>query len=482
MLRKRLRKLPTPSYAAILFLLTAFALSTTIAEVIHHPLTTTAEEKKQEPIPTPLSQKNTKSSPAAKAYSLSLRQAMDIAKTANLDVLLSEERINEAIGLVQEARSELLPELEGIASWHRLNRSADAIGLNNQLPIKVPETIGPYNIFTGKASGKFPLINISAIQNWRAAKAAKQLSDYDLVCAQEEAMSLVASHYINTICNHEYLSAAEAKLVRDTQLLKLAKDKRMAGTATELDIMQAEVELLKAQENLETAKFDTINALLQLTNTLGIELNSTVTLTEKLSFIPVTPIGFDDALSLAFKRRPDLIRQLQHEMVAFRKKGAAVASLLPKVEAFGDYGDSGRDIDSATEVWSAIVQVNIPAWDSFKRHGDIKQSRSKLAQEKNHTLNLKRSIETEIKVGLESLRSKQNYVRIAQESLQLKEKELQLVNDKYKTGTATITQVIDAQSQLSDAEYQVVQKLYDYNIHRLNWFKILGNITEAAQQ
>lgn len=419
---------------------------------------------------------------ANEAQYIGLQQAMDIAKTANLDVLLSKERIREALGLSETARAAFLPEFNGLVSETRLQRNSDAIGLSDELSISVPDVIGPYNLFDARFSAKIPLIDISAIQDWRAAKANNRLSEYELISVREEAMALVASFYLDALRNQESLKNAETAFIRDKRLLRLARDKKNSGTGTDLDLMRAEAQLSGTQGKVETAKMNLANSLFNLTNALGIDITEQVTLNDELSLIPVKTVDFEVALALAFKRRPDLIEQQQRELVALRKKAAAVAELLPVVEAFGDYGENGKEFDETTNVWTAKVGMTLPIWDSFKRCGDIKQYKSKLAQEKNRTLDLKRAIETGVRISANNLESAQKQVEIARENLKLLQEEFNLVSNKYESGTGTNTDVIKAEAQVSEAEFQVVKTLYDYNINRVDWFKTLGKIYEATTE
>lgn len=443
--------------------------------VLSHPVAIHSQPD-ENPLPANGSPKKT-----AKTRNFSLKQAMEIAQAANLDVLLSEERINEAMGKADVARSELLPMFDAVASERRLQRNADAIGLSNQLPITVPSTIGPYNLFDGRVTGKFSLINLSAIQNWRAAKANRKLSEQELAAAREEAMMFAASLYLEAARNQEALKVAEADIKRNERLLQLAKDKKKAGTGIDLDVMRAEVELSKSLEEKEVAQMETKRSLLELTNALGIDLADSVQLSDELSLTAVKAIDFEAARALAMKQRPDLIAQRQRELVAARKKDAAAAEWLPVLEAFGDYGENGKEFDETTEVWTVGGQFTLPIWDSFKRHGNYKQNKSQLKQAENRTLELKRSIETQIRIGLEELESKKNQVRVAKETLRLTEKELDLANDRYKAGTGTNIEVIKAQAQVSEAEFRVVQNLYEYNLVRVNWFKTLGKIFGATE-
>jgi len=405
---------------------------------------------------------------------LSLRQAIEFAETVNLDVLFSEERIREAAGLRKTARSEMLPEINGVFSATRQERSSAAYGMTDELPFKVPESIGPYNFFDTTAEGKIDLFNITNIQNWRAAKAEHKLTQEELTAAREEARMLVASLYFSALRNKEALKTAEADISRSERLLELEQDKKNTGTGIALDIARAEVRLSSAREQLEYIKMEVTRSLLELTKALGINFAKTLELTETLTFLPVNKMNLEDALTLAIKQRPDLVAQKQREIVAMRKKSAALAELMPVAEAFADYGTNGVKIDDSTEDWLIGAQVTLPIWDSFKRSGKIEASRSVLAQAKNRTAELKRSIDTQIRIFSEELVSRQRQLEVAQETKILSEKELKLAEDRYEAGVGTNIEVIDAQTNLAEFEFRVIDNLYLYNITRLNWFKALG--------
>lgn len=406
--------------------------------------------------------------------SLSLRQAIELAETVNLDVLFSEERIREAAGLRKTARSEMLPEINGVFSATRQERSSAAYGMTDELPFKVPESIGPYNFFDTTAEGKIDLFNITNIQNWRAAKAEHKLTEEELTVAREESRMLVAALYFNALRNKEALKAAEADVGRSERLLGLEQDRKNTGAGIALDVMRAEVRLSSAREQLEHVKMEVTRSLLELTKALGVNFTKTLELTETLLFLPVDKMNIEDALGLAFKQRPDLVAQKQREIVAMRKKSAALAGLMPVAEAFADYGTNGTEIDDSTEDWLIGARVTLPIWDSFERGGRIEASRSVLAQVKNRTAELKRGIETEIRIFSEELESRQRQLEVAQETKKLSEQELKLAEDRYEAGVGTNIEVINAQTNMAESEFRVIENLYMYNLIRINWHKALG--------
>lgn len=412
---------------------------------------------------------------------LSLKQALELAEIVNMDVLFSKERVREAAGIAKTARSELLPEINGLSSAIRQQRNSAAFGLTKELPFLVPESVGPYNFFDTKVRGQMPLLNLNAIQNWRAAKAGHKLSQEELSVTREEARTLIASLYFEALRNQEALKTAKTNIERSERILELAQDKKNAGTGTALDVMRAEVQLSSAREQLESIWTQVTRSLLELTNALGINFDKSLRLTDTLSFPSTSLVNLDYALMLAFKQRPDLIAQEQRELVALRQKGAAISSLLPVVEVFGDYGINGLQIDDSVEAWLIGVQVTLPFWDSFKRSGKIEETRSKVAQAHNRTLELKRNIETQLRISLEELYSTKRRVEIAQETKRLAEEELQLANDRYAVGVGTNIEVINAQARLAETEFRVIENLFSYNLARLSWFKAQGKVRSIIE-
>jgi len=146
------------------------------------------------------------------------------------------------------------------------------------------------------------------------------------------------------------------------------------------------------------------------------------------------------------------------------------------VKGFADYGSIGTGVDSAVPTRSVGFSVNVPIFDGGRRQSRILESDSKHRQEQIRTHDLRDQIETQLQLALDSLRSAEQEVNVAQEGLSLSEREMDQARHRYTSGVATSVEVADAQARLSQARDNRVAALYRHNLARLNLADATGTI------
>src|SRR5204863_1331502 len=97
---------------------------------------------------------------------LSLTDAIQNAIKNNLATLLARERIREAEGLKQEARSPLLPNVSGTAFQATVTQNLAALGFQpGTFPGITNTFIGPFNNFDARARFVQTIFNLGALKN-----------------------------------------------------------------------------------------------------------------------------------------------------------------------------------------------------------------------------------------------------------------------------------------------------------------------------
>ena len=90
-------------------------------------------------------------------FRLSLEDALQKANVINLQVMMANARLEQAIARISQAQSDLLPHIEGVAGGGR--QSADLRSQGIQFP-GVGTRIGPYNNFDARGRVTVALFDI----------------------------------------------------------------------------------------------------------------------------------------------------------------------------------------------------------------------------------------------------------------------------------------------------------------------------------
>src|SRR5690349_4940497 len=102
---------------------------------------------------------------------LSAKDAVQRALQNNLGLLLQEEAETSAHGAKWRALSDLLPNVSGSLAAHRQVINLEAFGFNPKAFGLSSPLVGPFPIFDARAFVSMPVLDLSALNESRAASA-----------------------------------------------------------------------------------------------------------------------------------------------------------------------------------------------------------------------------------------------------------------------------------------------------------------------
>lgn len=407
---------------------------------------------------------------------LSLSDAINLAIENNLTTLLSQERKREAQGIEKELRAGLLPNISGVAYQANLTVNLAALGFQpGRFPGFTSTFIGPFNNFDARVRLQQMIFSLSALRNYQAGRAGVRVAEIEEDLAREQVATFTALRYLETLRADRLQLAAQADVDLAQALLKLAQDERDAGVATGVDVTRAETRLAQQQVRLAQAQTTLEEAHLQLQRVVGLPLDSTVTLTDPLSFTIEALPAIDIAVAQAEKDRPEVRLAAAQVTLNDYERRAARADLLPNVEFLGDYGVSGitpTNTDLPTR--RVAVQLNVPIFNGGLTQGRIAVADSRERQSELELNSTRGQVEEDVRLAFSALRTTAEAVRAADKSVELAQRELQMARDRFRAGVADNLEVIGAQTALADTRASQVIALTQYNAARLNLAAALG--------
>jgi outer membrane protein len=417
---------------------------------------------------------------------LSLKDAVDIALGAegNPRVQIAAETVNQSKSRSAEARSALLPNLEG--SVGQLNRTANlqAYGLTfrlSSLGFQFPTLVGPYDLFDARATASQSAFDLSAIRRYQASRTGISQAQSEDENVQDLITSAVARAYLSAVRADAAVETARANLKLAQDLLDLASSLKAAGSATGIEVTRARVQLAHEKQSALVAETERRQAYFQLLNSMGMDLTTPVELTQPLAFLPVDVTATDQALKIAFETRNDWKAQVKREETAELSYSAVKWERLPSIGLFGDYGTIGTSINDAIPTRTYGFTVKIPVFDGGRRDARRTESASQLRQERLRTHELHDRIDLEVRTAVDNLKSSIDLVKTAEEGLALAESELAQAERRYRAGVGTSLEVTDAQTRLQRARDDTILALYAYNLSRIDLGTAMGTIRRLIQ-
>jgi outer membrane protein len=423
---------------------------------------------------------------AQQTLPLSLKRAVEIALTpeGSPRIALARETIKEAETHVTQARSAFLPTIDATVQERNATTSLATFGFNFQLPFgfTIPSFVGPYTVFDARGSIQQSVFSFSDIRKYQASRVSLAATKADADTTRNQVSEQVARAYLACLRADAAQDTAQANVDLSIALERLANSQKTAGTGTGIEVTRAQVQLANDRQRLIVAQKDRRRAVMELLRAMGLNLDANVEFTDKLSFAPIDVGTLEASLDKARKERSELQAQHQREQAARLTLGSVAAERLPSVSAFGDYGSTGLQLDSARPTRQYGIELKVPVFDGFRRESRRAESASQYQQEKIRLRDLEQQVELEVREALDSLRSAQAELDAARDGLMLAENELAQAQRRYQAGVTNSIEVTDAQTRLDRARDNQIAALYDYNLARIDLATGTGTIGEYVNQ
>jgi outer membrane protein TolC len=390
---------------------------------------------------------------------LTLRDAIGLALKQNLSVRVASTQVEELEGTRERRRSSLLPHVTGDALANRQNIDLAAMGISFpkiNLPalgfsFAVPSVVGPFAHYDSRLSASQSLIDRHAYHNWKASGRQEEAARLDYQDARDLVIRQAAGLYLDAQASAAEVEAAESRVTTSQTLEKLARDQHDQGLATAVDVVRAQVQLARDQQNLLVARNTYQTSLLVLAHFLGLSPGAPLELAEPLKFHHVQSADAGQALHSALEARSDYAALFKQRDSLVEQLKASRARYLPTLSVNADYGAIGRQFSSMAGTGEVQGTLTVTLFDR-DRAGEKTELQSRLKRLDAQIDDLSREIEQELRTALLDLESTESQVTVTEAGLHLAERELSLAQDRFRNGVTDNIEVVTAQDALASAQ------------------------------
>lgn len=403
---------------------------------------------------------------------LSLKDAIQMAKEKSVNVIVANERVQQALARLSQTRSVLLPQIDGVVLEQRktVNLNAQGITIPGQSGV-----VGPFDAFDARAKLTQTIFDLSAIERLRQSKAGQGISEAEATKAKQDAMALVATLYIEAKRAHDGIQMATTLLRRDEENFKLTTTQFKLGTGSDVAVKQAEAFLAESRHRLEKAKATALERRLDFSASLSIPSDQPILFSEgNLPTLKTFPSENEIAETTA--THPDVALAQENLKQRNIDKTVEVAWFVPKITGNADYGNIGRHVLHTDGTYTLGVQLSIPIFDSGLKSGKYREASSRF-RESEATLNdVKQHVTANALSAKETVKQTEALVAASKTKKGVAVKERMLVQQRVETGIGSRLELVVATANeaiATDGEYEA---LATHHIAQINLAHAMGNM------
>ena len=291
----------------------------------------------------------------------------------------------------------------------------------------------------------------------------------------QNVMQTVMNDYYQYLYQEEKLVASNADVMDAQVTLDSVLEKLRTGMSDIGEKVQATTQLLQQQLNVVAQKQQVHNAYTQLAFDMGIPSDMNLKLdTYPKQIKTFEPEDIDQLVDTAIAHRPDLVAAESNVKAGRYLVSAARRQYLPALNSTFDIGRTYFSHASRNDKYhfKAEAALSFPIFTGFFIKNTIREAQGELERAEAVLRHVQLSV-------LQEVSNQRTDVVLAKEALEYSKafldssKEDYKVNlAKYRAGTGTITELINAQTSVSDARAK-------YALAKRDWFQALANLAYA---
>jgi outer membrane protein len=405
---------------------------------------------------------------------LTLLEAINLGRTQGVDAAIARLNVRAADARVGQRRADLLPTINGNASYTRQTVNLDEFGI----PVATGVT-DPFSIYRLQLQARQTLFDASVIGRLRAARDTAIAAGLDAKAAGEISGATAGLAYLRALSALETVRARQADSTIAAALLDQARQLVAAGVSPAIDQTRSEVSFAAVRTQLEVARNGADRARLDLVRSLDLPSGTRLELADSLGpgalDLPLEP---DSAAAYAREHRAELAAERARTEAAHRSLGAIRAEYRPSLGLSGQYQQTGQQTGTLAGSYAVQLQLTVPILDGFRRQHRVKEQNLRVEVQEIRERSQVNQVETEARQAVLDVASARQQVAIAGDRLRLAEQELAQAQERFQAGVAGTVETTNAQSSVISARDALIQARVNFGTARVAAYRALGVIDE----
>jgi NodT family efflux transporter outer membrane factor (OMF) lipoprotein len=393
-----------------------------------------------------------------------LQQLIQMALANNRDLRVSILNIEQARAAFQIQRAARFPQVNAGLTANRASTAGDA-------PLTSVYQAGlSVSAFELDLFGRVRNLSDAALAQYLATEEARKTAQISLIAT-------VANTYLALLADKELLDLTQQTLKTREESLRLSQLRFDNGVISKLDLQQA----VSLVEQARTVLAQQQRLIAQDTNALTLLVGQPIPdnlpagPTLAATNLPDLPAGLPSDLLIS---RPD-IRSAEQQLIAANADiGAARANYFPRISLTGSAGSASSELSGLFKGgsfgWSFAPQAILPLFDFGARRAGVE---SAVAGRDIAVARYEKSIQTAFREVSDALAGQATFseqLRAQQAVAAAESDRFNLSDLRYRNGTASYLDLLDAQRSLFTAQQQAIEANLARLQNQVTLYRVLG--------
>jgi outer membrane protein len=261
--------------------------------------------------------------------------------------------------------------------------------------------------------------------------------------------------------------------------LEVAENFYRVGMSPKIDVLDAEVRLAEAKQQLIRAENDVSLAKARLNTILRRPIDQDIIVADTLCHQPYERT-YESCLEVSLERRPELSEADRNVARAEKEITLAKSAYYPEVTVSGNYYRAGDEpgLDGSDfvdrENWDVMAEATMTFFEWGKTRHATSEKRARLRQARQALEQLKDAVRLEVKTSYLNLQTAEKNIWVAKKGVESAEENFRISKERYLEQVATATEVLDAHTRLTEARTNYTRALAEFNVARARLVRAMG--------
>ncbi len=413
---------------------------------------------------------------------LSLGRCLELGIENNLSLEGKRNEIEKGRVTISENRAKLLPQINAFANFND----------NFEPPVSVTDGSAygtPYNVthtlqYSANAGLQLqmPLYNQTVLSSVSIAKTMNRLDQLSYDKAREDLIMEISKLYYLGQTTEEQLKLVKENIARLEELKDITVAFYDNDMAMEVDVKRVNINL----ENLQVQYDNALAMQAQQLNLLKYMIDYPADAEIALESVNVEEMEPASLSGLSIEL-PELKLLETRSQLAEQQHKVIKQGYLPSLSLTGNFSYSAYT-DKAyhwfhsgpSSKWynsyGIGLSLRIPIFDGLDKKRKMQKSRIDIASAQLAQENMRKNLEMQYANATNDLLNSQRNFRKQKDNYKLAEEVYEVTTERYREGIASMTEVLQDEMQMSEAQNGYVSAHYNYQVSNLTLLRLTGQI------
>ena len=417
-----------------------------------------------------------------------LEDCLRIGIENNLSLKTSRNEVLKGKHTLSENHAKLLPQINAVASFNDNFEPPVSVtdGSAYGKLYNVTKTL-QYNAAAGLQL-QMPLYNQTVYTSIEIARTLNQLNELSYEKAKEDLVMQISKMYFLAQNTVEQLNLVRDNIARLKELRDITVAFYDNEMAVEVDVQRVNINLENLQVQYDNAKAMPTQQYNMLKYVMDYPAERDIAVVET-NAEEVTTATFNGLNTNQY----ELLLLQEKSRLAEQQKKIVGHGYLPTLSLTGSWmysaytdkfknwfhsGPSNHWYDS----YGLGLSLRVPVFDGFDKRSRIRKAKIDVENARLSYTNALKNMETQYLNAINELQNSERNYRKQRDNCRLAENVCKVTNDRYREGISSMTEVLQDEMRVSEAQNNYLTAHYNYQIANLTLLKLTKQLDKLIKQ